>query len=185
MSTLRDQASKYIQERGIPFIAEKLGKKASTVRMWTKSGNYPLDLIELMQGTDEPSPPQDVPSAIDEKRGHREWTPEALDELEAAVVTYGEKLRELNLRLIDLEERHNPKPIMPQKPSATVPPAIQDDNGFVAANSVRPGPIAPTPVMIRGEPPPAMLPPPQMVNPHPQNRYSNWLEPFVPRERRY
>lgn len=173
---LREQAAKYISDQGIPFVAEKLGKKESTVVSWTKTGKYPIELIELMQDRGAPPPNIEVP------QGAREWTPEDLDRLEASMVAYGEKLQELNIRLIDLEDRHNPKPVMPQIPSATVPPAapVLDDNGLIAANSVRPGPVAPTPHLIRGEAPPAMLPPP-----HPQNRYSTWLEPFRPRERRY
>lgn len=185
--SLREQVTKYIQEQGIPFVAEKLGKKESTVKLWFRTGRYPLELIELMQdrGYPEQPDPGNAPEIVSAAIVTREWTPEDLDRLEASMITHGERLQELNVRLIDIEDRHNPKPVIPQIASATVPPAVLDDAGFVAANQVRPGPISPTPHMIRGEPPPAMLPPPQMIAPHPQNRYSTWLEPFRPRERKY
>lgn len=176
--TLREQAAVFVAKQGIKELAERLGKKESTVISWAKTGNYPLDLIELMLSQPPPAiNPDDYPEVKGAQQGTREWTPEDLDRLEASMVAYGERLQELNVRLIDIEDRHNPKPVVPQIPSSTVPPVMQDDSGFVAANQVRPGPVAPTPHLIRGEAPPAMMP-------HPQNRYSTWLEPFRPRERR-
>lgn len=55
--TLKDQCNEYINLHGPDKIASALGKKETTVKTWQRTGNYPLELIELMQSNQTQSQP--------------------------------------------------------------------------------------------------------------------------------
>lgn len=177
---LREKAAKYIQDKGIPEIAKTLNVKEQTVKLWGNTGKYPIDLIELVmseQATEK--------EPIQEPTEVTTWTPESLDKLANTLNIVVDKLQELHEWKNGMSDRFDPKPITPLPPSRTVPPAVVDDAGFVEANSVRPGPMTPTPHIVRGEAPPPMAPPPQMqptgLNQRPQK---HWLESYDYRSRR-
>lgn len=190
MSSLREKAAQYIQDRGIPEIATRLEKKESTVKHWLKTGNIPIDVIEMMQNEDGEEPvggTGTIHSAPMPKPNEGTWTPEALDGIAQTLGQVVDKLQELHEWKNGMDERFNPRAVQPQPPSRTVPPAAVENGEFLEANSTRPGPMAPTPHIVRGEAPPAMAPPPpQVIQPTGLNQrpQKHWLESYDYRSRR-
>lgn len=190
MSTLREKAAQYIQDKGVPEIAKTLNVKESTVTSWGKSGKYPVDLIELVMDEEPVSGTAigTIHSAPLPEPNEGTWTPEALDGIAQTLSQVVDKLQELHEWKNGMDDRFNPRAVQPQPPSRTVPPAVTDDQGFLEANSTRPGPMTPTPHIVRGEAPPAMAPPPpQVIQPTGLNQrpVRHWLAGYEPRGGRY
>lgn len=191
MSSLREKAAQYIKDKGIPETAAQFNKKESTIKQWLKTGNYPVDLMEAALGYHGASEQEDPNISRTEAAQAIHSAPppkptEALDGIAQTLSQVVDKLQELHEWKNGMDERFNPRAVQPQPPSRTVPPAVTDDQGFVEASSTRPGPMAPTPHIVRGEAPPAMAPPPQVEQPaawH-QRKVRHWTEPYEERYRR-
>lgn len=184
---LREKAAQYIQDKGIPGIAKTLNVKESTVTSWGKTGKYPVDLIELVMG-ESSNENIDDSTPITSNPVPATWTPEALDGIAQTLSQVVDKLQELHEWKNGMDERFNPRAVQPQPPSRTVPPAAVENGEFLEANSTRPGPMAPTPHIVRGEAPPAMAPPPpQVIQPAGLNQrpVRHWLAGYEPRGGRY